>query len=231
MSATLIIAGWWLLFGGTHVLLSSARVRPRLVDRLGERSFQAVYSLVALASFVPLCVYYGRHKHLGPQLWVTLEPYLLARDFNIGCMLLAFVLLVGGILQRPPSSLLAQGYAPGLRHDPHHPSPRFCRRLPVWPGPPGAGRRPERCGLFRRLCGVCLARGQAPGPAQEAAICPAMPSFRPPPRSVPFAAIVGKKQPFPGRELRWGMILLAVILFYVVRFYHPAIFGGVLMTL
>jgi hypothetical protein len=44
MSATLIIAGWWLLFGGTHMLLSSARVRPRLVDRLGERSFQAVYS-------------------------------------------------------------------------------------------------------------------------------------------------------------------------------------------
>ena len=230
MNATLIIAGWWLLFGGTHVLLSSARVRPRLVDRLGERSFQAVYSLVALATFVPLCVYYGRHKHLGPQLWVTLEPYLLARDFNIGCMLLAFVLLVGGILQRPPSSLLAQGtpQAYGMTRITRHPvfAAAFLFGL-------------AHLALVGALSDVVFfggfvvfawlgARHQDQRKSRD---LPGYAEFQAATSFVPFAAIVGKKQPFPGRELRWGMILLAVILFYLVRFYHPALFGGVLMTL
>lgn len=51
---TQVILGW-LAFGGTHTVLSHPPVRDRLVARLGDRGFLGVYSLVAFATFVPLC--------------------------------------------------------------------------------------------------------------------------------------------------------------------------------
>jgi uncharacterized membrane protein len=48
---------------------------------------------------------------------------------------------------------------------------------------------------------------------------------------LPFAAILMAKQPLELDELRWQITLLALILFYVIRAYHPSLFGGVLMTL
>ena len=124
MNESLIIAEWWVLFAGTHLLLSSAWVRPKLVSRWGQRPFQGLYSLVAFATLIPLCVYYARHKHAGPQLWVTLEPYLLARDLNIVFMVLAFILLLSGLIARPPSSMLAQGrpQAYGITRITRHPT-------------------------------------------------------------------------------------------------------------
>src|SRR5678815_4804566 len=44
----------WLLFGGTHVGLSTRAVRARLVARLGEAGFTAVYFLVATVTFTVL---------------------------------------------------------------------------------------------------------------------------------------------------------------------------------
>ena len=88
MKESFIVLLWWLLFGGSHIALSSPRLRPRLVARLGERPFQGFYSLVAFATLVPLFGYYFRHKHAGPQLWRAFGPYLLARDLNLILMAL-----------------------------------------------------------------------------------------------------------------------------------------------
>ena len=48
---------------------------------------------------------------------------------------------------------------------------------------------------------------------------------------LPFGAIISQRQPFPRGELRWGAIILGVVVFYLVRAFHPDIFGGILMTL
>ena len=37
MKEASIVLFWWLLFGGTHILLSSSFVRPKLIARLGNR--------------------------------------------------------------------------------------------------------------------------------------------------------------------------------------------------
>ena len=103
MTESFIVLLWWSLFGGSHIALSSSRLRPQLVARLGERPFQGLYSLVAFATLVPLFGYYFRHKHAGPQLWRTFGPYLLARDLNLIFMALAFVLLISGLVSRPPT--------------------------------------------------------------------------------------------------------------------------------
>lgn len=106
MHATLWIAGLWLAFAATHMGMSSQRFRPRLVAALGDRAFQGVYSLVALAIFVPLVAVYFRHKHEGAPLWTLGGVPGLRTAMMLG-MALAFVLLVGGLARPSPTSMLS----------------------------------------------------------------------------------------------------------------------------
>ena len=114
------IAAFWLLFAATHIGLSSQRLRPRLVARLGERGFQGVYSLVALATFVPLVSSYYAHKHAGPYLW-NLVQLPGVRVLAYGLMGAALVLVVAGLVQPSPASMrpgraVVRGVARVTRH-------------------------------------------------------------------------------------------------------------------
>jgi len=55
----------WLAFGGSHVLLTGARVRAALVARLGEGGFLALFSAVAAVTFGALATYYATHRFAG----------------------------------------------------------------------------------------------------------------------------------------------------------------------
>ena len=99
------IAALWVLFAASHMALSSRRFRPRLVARLGERGFQGVYSLLALAIFVPLVANYYAHKHAGAYLW-TLSQLPGVRWLGYGLMGAAFVLVVAGLVQPSPAGLV-----------------------------------------------------------------------------------------------------------------------------
>lgn len=104
MPATAAVLALWLAFAGTHLGLSSARVRPHLRRTLGERGFQGVYSLVALALFVPLCWVYFTHRHAGPVLWeVSLGPVLRGAIY-VG-MGVGVGLLVAGVAQPSPFAI------------------------------------------------------------------------------------------------------------------------------
>jgi uncharacterized membrane protein len=99
-------AALWILFAGTHMGLSSQRLRPQLVARLGARGFQGAYSLLALAIFVPLVWSYYAHKHAGPYLW-NLVKLPGVRWVGIAAMGAAFVLVVAGLVQPSPASIRA----------------------------------------------------------------------------------------------------------------------------
>jgi hypothetical protein len=100
----IIIAGLWLAFAATHIGLSSSALRPRLVSALGATRYQGLFSLVALAIFVPLCWLYFAHQHAGPHLWYFghLGPL---RWLSYAGMVLAFSLLIGGVLTPSPAGL------------------------------------------------------------------------------------------------------------------------------
>ena len=98
------IVAWWVAFAGSHMGLSSLRLRPRLVAALGERGFQGVYSLVAFATFVPLVSTYYAHKHAGPLLW-SLAGVPGSRPFAYALIGIAFSLVVAGLVQPSPASL------------------------------------------------------------------------------------------------------------------------------
>jgi len=102
MSVTLAIVVLWLLFAATHMAFSSLRVRPRLVATLGERGFLGVYSLVALATFVPLCWIYFSHRHAGALLWAPLVAGGLALWAIYLLQAVAWILVVAGTLAPSP---------------------------------------------------------------------------------------------------------------------------------
>ena len=105
MEAALTLAALWLAFAVTHMGMSSLRLRPRLVAALGDRGFQGVYSLVALAIFVPLVGFYFRHKHAGPLLWSLGGVPGLRHAMYLG-MALTFALLVGGLMRPSPTGMI-----------------------------------------------------------------------------------------------------------------------------
>jgi uncharacterized membrane protein len=94
----LYVLVFWIAFAGTHIVLTSSWVRPRLVDRLSERGYQGLFSLVAFATFVPLVWSYSAHKHEGPLLW-NLAEVPGVRELSIGLTGLALVFFVLSFFQ------------------------------------------------------------------------------------------------------------------------------------
>ncbi len=112
MGAAVAIVGLWALFAVTHMGLSSLRVRPRLVSALGEPVFAGLYSVVALAIFVPLVWLYIEHRHEGPLLWALgIGPVL--RWVLYVVIGVGFVLVVGGLVE--PSPAMIGGGEPEVR--------------------------------------------------------------------------------------------------------------------
>ena len=81
----------WILFAGTHIGLGSYRIRKALIDKLGERMFQGVYSLVALATFAFLCFAYAKSTDETPFIvW--------GKDSRVMLYLCDFTMLLGFIV-------------------------------------------------------------------------------------------------------------------------------------
>lgn len=105
MSSAFWIVFWWLAFAATHTIPSSVSLRPRLIARLGLRGFQVLYSLVALATFVPLVQVYFANTHAGPLLW-NLSALPGVRVLAIAVSALAVILLVLAYAQPSPVGLM-----------------------------------------------------------------------------------------------------------------------------
>ena len=117
---SLIIAGG--AFCGSHILLSSTRLRGSLRDQLGERGFLAVYSLTSLVIFAWfVAAYAGAPTNvLWPrQHWTALVP--------VSVMPFAAILLLAGYSTRNPTavgmerSARADDPAPGILRITRHP--------------------------------------------------------------------------------------------------------------
>jgi uncharacterized membrane protein len=123
MTSALLIAALWLAFAASHMALSSRRWRPKLVTALGEeRRFLGLYSLIALAIFVPLVAIYFRHKHEGPYLG-TLAGVPGLRWLMFLGMGATFALLVAGLARPSPASMVpgSSTEVRGIFHVTRHP--------------------------------------------------------------------------------------------------------------
>ena len=99
------------LFVGTHLVLSHP-LRGGLASRLGERGFQIVYSIVAIATFV-MIVQAWRGMPPEPPLWVVDDPL-----WGLASLLVLFasILFMGSLIGNPalpaPNAAAAAQAAP-----------------------------------------------------------------------------------------------------------------------
>lgn len=105
MSVTMSIVLLWIAFTGTHLGLASVRVEPKLRAKLGDTGFLGLYSVIALALFVPLVTIYFGNRHAGPWLW-TIEVGPALRVLLYLGMTLGMILAVGSLLRPSPASLV-----------------------------------------------------------------------------------------------------------------------------
>jgi uncharacterized membrane protein len=221
------IALLWAGFAGTHFVLSSATLRPRLVGRLGDGAFRGLYSLAVVAWFVALVWYFARHKHSGPLLWSTIGPPVVAELLSYLLMALALALAVAGLIpaQAAPSSM---GAAPariearGLMRVTRHPFNAAAALFGVAHllvnGHLGDivffGGFPLFVALGARHQDARLSRDR-PGYRQLVE----QTSF------VPFAAIIAGRQRLVTGELPWGGLAAGIAATVVLRYWHGALFG------
>lgn len=90
----LIVTG--VLFVGSHLALSHP-LRDGLAGRLGERGFQIVYSVVAVATFI-LLVQAWRGMPAEPPLWAVDDPLWMLASLIV---LLASILFMGSLIGNP----------------------------------------------------------------------------------------------------------------------------------
>jgi uncharacterized membrane protein len=219
MGATLIVLLLWIGFAGTHMCLSSLRVRQPLVARLGEQGFRGLYSLVALAFFIPLVRVYSAHRHAGPWLWswrassVHLVMY--------PGMALAFVLLVASLVRPSPASVLpGAASATGAFRLTRHPLLMAIALFGLLHLLPNGST--GDIVFFGGFVVFSLAGARH----QDRRKLATVPEFRAFYEATPFLPFTGRHTLAGVRELSPVVLVVALVATVVVRYFHSSWFGG-----
>ncbi|MDX1776422.1 MAG: NnrU family protein [Desulfobulbales bacterium] len=222
-----LILFWWFMFGATHMVGSSIPVRTFFIRRFGNLVFKAVYSVVALATFIPLCYAYFTHRHAGNLLYNSGYLTNLLAQF---IMLAAFIVLLQGLVTANPMTTMAEltgrvvRSGRGIQRVTRHPQ-NFAFALfglAHLLANPYVGDWIFFGGFI--LYGIASAihqdrRLRATGPAQAK-------QFIADTSAIPFAAIISGRQRLAPGEYHPPALAAAIVLFILMRLLHPLLFGG-----
>ena len=221
MEPVLGVALLWLAFTVTHVGLSSLRVRPRLVGALGEIGFTALYSVIALAIFVPLMWLYFASKHAGAMLWVLPRGPILTSVVYLG-MAVALVLLVSSFVQPSPAGMAPAALTPrGVQRITRHPLVMaFVVFGLVHLLPNGSTADVAFFGGFAAFALI----GAAHQDQRKLVVGP--PGYRDFYENTPFLPFTGRDTLKGLRELSPIAIGAGILLAIAIRYFHSSWFGG-----
>lgn len=109
MTPVVAVLSAWLLFGGSHLALSSPPLRATLSARLGERKFIVVYTLIAAVSLTLLTATVARYGGDGPT-GLNLATVSAARWALSAIALIGAALAIAGLVNysRSPMAVLAR---------------------------------------------------------------------------------------------------------------------------
>jgi uncharacterized membrane protein len=225
MDATVWIALWAVSFLASHLIISSAAVRARLISAVGDQPYRGIYSLVAAATLGPLIYEFARNKHAGPLLWY-LRAVAPVRWLAWILMLTALILFVGSFINPNPA-----GMAPGGSTEPRgilkitrHPSFVAFSLFGIahmlmngWAGDV------IFFGMFPAL-GILGGIHQDQRKIRE--LGDRYREFVAKTSFVPFAALISGRARWTSDDMPWAAIGAGVALTVAILALHPTIFGG-----
>jgi uncharacterized membrane protein len=226
MNATVWIALWAFSFLASHLIISSAPVRARLISAVGEQPYRGIYSIVAAATLGPMIYEFARNKHAGPILWY-LRAVAPIRWFAWILMLAALILFVGSFINPNPGGM----GAPGGAKEPHgilkitrHPSFVAFSLFGIahilmngWAGDV------IFFGLFPAL-GIIGGMHQDQRKIRE--LGESYREFVAKTSFVPFAALLSGRVRWTSADMPWAAIGGGAVLTIAIVALHPMIFGG-----
>ena len=226
MDPVALIALFAFLFLATHVGISSDAVRPRLIAAVGEQPYRGIYSLVSLATFVPLAFVFGYHKHAGAMLW-NLRGVAPVRWLVWVMMLAAVTLFVAGMINPNPASMGAPSASA---------SPRGILKLTRHPGFVAFGIFGFAHMLMNGWAGDLIFFGSFPALAilgglhqdrrKIIEIGESYRSLMAQTSFIPGLALLDGRQRWTSDDTPWRAIGIGVALTVVVVLVHPMLFGG-----
>jgi len=227
MTTTTRVALWWILFGGTHLVLSSLPVRRPLIRTIGLRGFKLVYTLVAFATLIPLVRVYFHAKHAGPMLF-TPEPGL--RLVAEALMLIAFVILAQGVATPSPIGSQAEMQPSAYR------GPRGIQRITRHPTNLAIGTfgmahclvNPSAADwiFFGGFVLFALVSAWHQDTRMRVETREGVGAYMDDTSYWPFAAVLGQRQRVAPGEFRPLALIVSLVLFAALRWLHPRLFGG-----
>ena len=219
---SLVIAG--IAFCGSHVLLSSTRLRGALRDQLGERGFIAVYSLTSLVVFAWFVAAYATAPTIGlwpRQRWTALVP--------VSVMPLAAILLVAGYSTRNPTavgmerSARADDPAPGILSVTRHP---VMWAIGLWAlSHLIANGDLSSLLFFGALAALALGGTVLIDHKKQLALGSNWPRLAQVTSNLPFAALLAGRTKLRWREIGVLRIAAGLLLYAVLYLAHPIITG------
>lgn len=225
MLLTLLIA-FSAAFVITHLVLSHGKVRAGLVDQLGPLRFRGLYSFVSLGTFLPAAVIEWRERHMGPLLWQL--PHWAELVVALPLMLVAIVLLVLAFAQPSPVSMVrSRPEARGVLRITRHPMNMGFALFGIAHVVANGFLGDVAFFSMFVLVGIVGAYHQDARIARERG--EVMAEFRRTTSVLPFAAIIRGRTTLDLGELPWPMIVLAVIAWGALVWFHGRLFGAPLL--
>jgi uncharacterized membrane protein len=218
---------WWILFGGTHILGSTVPVRGFLIRRIGLPAFKGLYSLVAVATLIPLSFIYFGDKHAGAALFT---PPPVARTVTQVLMFFALVVMGQAVATTNPMGTMAElsgkhlDRARGIQRVTRHPMNlafalfglAHCLSNP-WEGD---------WIFFGGFVVYAVASSIHQDRRTLAAGPEAVRQFQAQTSCLPFAAILSGKQRFAPGEYSVAALGISLAVFALLLLFHGALFGG-----
>jgi uncharacterized membrane protein len=211
-----------------HLLVSGTRLRGAITGAIGEGPYMGLFSLASMAALVWLGFAFG-HARGGPgdrSFWIATPA---TRHAAMGLVLIGFLLLVPGLLTRNPTSVRQEAavgdpdVAKGMLRLTRHP---FLWGVAFW-----AAAHILTNGdaaslvLFGSLFLLALIGPPSIDAKRARALGAQWEAFRAKTSNVPFAAILQGRQSLRLGEIGWQRLLLAIVIYGVVLWAHPHLFG------
>ena len=229
MDPVFAIALWGLLFLGSHLVMSSHSVRRRLIALVGEHAYPGIYSIVALATFIPLVLAFAHNKHSGAMLW-NLRDVPAVRWLVWVLMLFAFIVFVASFITPNPGSMGAQGEAKNAS------VARGVLKISRHPGFVAFSAFGIAHILMNGSVGDIIFFGSFPTLAiiggihqdarKEAQLGRSYKSLEESTSFFPGLALIQGRQHWTSGDTPWAAIAIGIAVTAVILWLHPTIFGG-----
>lgn len=229
MDPVFAIALWAAIFFGTHLIISSKAVRPRLIQMVGARAYPGIYSIVAFGTFVPLVIAFASHKHSGAMLW-DLRDVPPIRWLVWILMLVAFVIFIASFITPNPGSIGGEasgadpGSVRGILKVSRHPSfvafTMFGCAHMLMNGFVGDVI------FFGTFPALSIIGGKHQDSRKEAQLGDPYRHLVATTSFVPGVALLRGRQRWSASDTPWIAILIGLALTAIILWLHPTIFGG-----